>query len=193
MATAHFPITPTTSVSVTGYRVQHRLHGASTWDSFDTTGTTITLPGLLDNRLYDIQVITLSVPLGNPVSAIVQTAGINGVTGASTLSLIPLSFSTTSVGIGYVFNNLSQDITTFTVTLALNDTPGVILQTTVLYPSTFPQTLNGTFTSLLPLTSYRITVTAAIASFTQSFIYAGVTTQASTVCPNPSNSTAVLS
>lgn len=171
-------ITVGNTTGTTGYKYQYRLSGTSTWISFQTSGTTYVFSGT-DNRLYDIQVINLSTTQGNPASIIVQDIGFTDPN--------PV-ISPTNASIGYYFGNLSTDIDNYITTVSLFTNPGDIIGTHTLSPSDI---ITDSFTGLLPLTEYYLTITPTANQFSKTFIYT-FTTSALATCPDPQNAIATL-
>lgn len=166
------------TTGVTGYKVNYRLSGTTLFTQIGTSGTTIAIPGLQVNRLYDLQVTTIN-NLNNPVSALSQAINITDPG--------PV-FSPVNVAVSYIFSNLSSDMTSYTATIATTEDPGAILATHVLSPTS---TITDTFTGLTALTDYVITLTPAAGIFYKAFTYS-ITTTASANCPAPQNVNAIL-
>jgi titin len=59
---------------VTKYKVMYKPSLASAWFSFETTGTTYTIPNLTRNTSYDVQIIALNPLESGPLSDTVVTA-----------------------------------------------------------------------------------------------------------------------
>jgi hypothetical protein len=175
MATFDIPVTCDNTTGSTNFKVKYRLMGDSIWTSYliaPSSGTTITIPEdspvtvLLNNRIYDFQIQNLN-GADNPLSTIAQSIGFYG---------LEVILSPTSTTIGYSFSNLSVDIDSYTVQLATAAAPTTIVGTTVLTPTSFPQTLSSTFTGLLTTTNYILTVTPVANQFSQPFVFTFTTT-----------------
>jgi len=180
MATATGSFTPTSTVGTLYWKIKYRLEGDSVWASFNlpTSGTTYSFSAL-DNRIYDIQVVNVNGTT-NPASAIGQGIGITDPTP---------TISPTNTSVEYTFNNLSNDMDTYTTTIAEYATPGNIIATHIL--SAVP-VVTDTFTGLDPLTEYTLTITPAANTFTKLFTYT-FTTESVFACASPSGSMAILS
>lgn len=177
--TAHFSFTVDNQAGTTSFKVKYRLSGTSIWSTLNTSGTTVSVPDLIINRLYDFQVTNIN-GADNPSSQVVQSISITD----------PMPFiSSTNSSVGYYFNNLSEDIDTYTATVAEFDSPGVILATEVYNPA---NPVVGEFTGLTPLVKYYLTITPAANQFFKTFYYT-FTTTAEANCPAPQDITAYLS
>lgn len=187
MATFHIPIScPDTTGSV-GFKVMYRLMGAPAWTSYmipvpPTSGSTAVISG--DNyRIYEFQIQNIN-GADNPISPVTQDL-------AWYLGPQPVTITPTSISVGYQFNNLSVDVDSYTVQLTTLDAPGTILATHVLSAGVFPNTISDSFTSLLPLTSYRLVITPVANQFSQPFVYT-FTTPPGGGCPNVPTVTASI-
>lgn len=180
--TAHAPITLENSSGHVYYTIKYRLSGTSLWTQFNTSGSTITVSGLEINMLYDFQVVNVN-NTDNPSSAIKQ--GVN-ITNPSP------SISPTNNSVGYQFNNLSTDITSYTSTIALATTPGTIIATHTLSPGAYPSVVSDTFTGLSVSTGYILTLIPSAGAFYNTFTYP-FTTSAQAACPAPTGVYATLS
>lgn len=171
MATFHIPITCSNPSGSTGFRVRFRLNGDPTWTVFSiappppTSGTTATTPQLLDNRIYNFQVQNIN-GVDNPLSTIVNDIGITDPD--------PV-ISPASNSVGYVFDNLSVDMTSYTVQLTTAADPGTIIETHVLAVGIFPDTIEDSFSGLDPLTEYRLVIMPVAGPFTATFVHNFVT------------------
>jgi len=190
MATFDIPVTCSNITGSTNFKVKYRLMGDSVWTSFlipPTSGSVITIPQnspvsvLPNNRIYDFQIQNLN-GADNPLSLISQSIGITDPN--------PL-ISPTATAAGYSFNNLSVDIDSYTIDLTTVAEPGTVIQTNILTPTTFPETLSDTFISLLPLTGYRLIITPVANQFSASFVHS-FNTGTSSGCPEVTNVTATL-
>ena len=184
MATFHIPISCANTTGSTNFRVKYRLAGDSVWTSYlisPSSGTTTTTPQLLDNRIYQFQVQNIN-NTDNPISTTVQSIGITDVA---------ILISPTSSTVGYSFPNLSQDITTYTVTLSETINPGVILGTHIIPAGVYPNTITDSFTGLTNVTEYTLTITIAAGVFTQVFTHI-FTTTSTTACAAPTDVVATI-
>jgi len=181
MATFTVPFTIANTAGTQYIKIKYRLTGASVWTSFNiaSSGTTATISGCTNDYLYDIQVVNVNGS-DNPASAINQSIWITDPG--------PL-VSPTNTTMAYSFLNLSPDIDTYTCTVAEFSTPGSIIATHILTPTS---TITDTFTGLTPLTKYYLTITPAANQFTRTFTYI-FTTEELALCANPSGTTATLS
>jgi hypothetical protein len=105
--------TPTMGAIVTGYTVNYRLSGASTWTAFPHSPSVVNeqvVTGLTDGTSYDFEVIPVSA-IGNGTASNVVTATPTATPPAITVSVAPNATSTIS-GTNITF--------TATVTNALN-------------------------------------------------------------------------
>lgn len=176
--TSYFSWDTQSTAGITGYVVSYRLINDVIWTQFNTSGTTTAISGLAVDRIYSLQVETLSAS-GNFQSAISQAINITDP--------LPV-FSPTSVAIALSFNNLSVDMDSYVTTIALSSSPNSIIATHMLEPVAV---VTDTFTGLNALTSYVITITPAANQFYKQFSYT-VTTLLNTICPAPLMVTASL-
>jgi hypothetical protein len=184
MATFHIPITCANTTGATNFKVSYRHAGTSVWTSYlipAASGTTTSFTGV-NNWIYDIQVQNLN-GTDNAVSAISQSIGITAP---------GLTISPTDTTVAYSFDNLSEDMDTYTVTIAPAATPGTILATHILPAGAYPGTLTDTFTGLSAYTSYVISVTPDANQFTSTFTYTFNTTEG-VLCAPPLAATASFS
>lgn len=180
--TAHAPITLENQTGHVYYTVKYRLSGTSIWTQFNTSGTTITSPGLEINMLYDFQVVNVN-NADNPSSAISQSINITNP---------GPSISPSNVSVGYQFSNLSTDITAYNTNIALAATPGTIIAAHTLSPGAYPGTVSDTYTGLSVDTSYILTIVPSAGSFYNTFTYP-FTTSTQANCPAPTGVYATLS
>jgi len=169
-----------TTPNLTGhvdYKVLYRSTGSSLWTSFLTSGTTATLT-LNENILYDIEIQNIN-NFDNAICPIAQAIKFTDP--------FPI-ISATNSSVAYSFTDLSSFITSYTVTIALESTPGTILQTQILVPA---PTNIGTFTGLLPTTRYILTITPVAAEISRAFSYTAVTSEFAT-CGTPTSPVAYL-
>lgn len=179
--TSHFSFTVDNDSGNLYYKIRRRLSGDTAWTQVTTSGDTVEIPGLLINRLYDFQVINVNGS-DNPASAISQ--------GISITDPDP-SIYPTNVSIGLEFQELSDDIDQYTLTIAETLVPGTVINTHILYPTPSGDTLEYTFTGLTPVTSYLISITPTANQFYKTFTYTSVTT-AFGDCATPNNVIATL-
>ncbi len=125
------------------YTIRYRLSGTTIWTQYNTSGNTFAISGLAINMIYDFQVVNVN-GADNPASAISQ--GINITDPNPTIN-------PTNVSVGYQFHNLSTDMTSYTSTIALTSSPGLIIATHVLSPGTWPDIVSDTFTSTFTTTT----------------------------------------
>ncbi len=161
------------------FKYRYRLSGTTTWSSVTTTGDTIAVSGLLIDRLYDFQIVNIN-NADNGSTAVYQ--GIN-ITDPE-----PVFFTTNST-IEAEWNNLSEDIDSYTLTIAAFSSPGSIIETIVVTPE---DTMTALFEDLSPLTVYTITLTPAANQFFTTYTYTA-TTDAYALCAAPIDVTATLS
>ena len=176
--TASFPVTLSNTTGHEYYTINYRVSGTTEWASYNTSGTTISVPGLQTNILYDFQVTNVNGTT-NPASAIVSSANITDPD-------VTISPTNTSLALSWPVQ--SADITGYTTTIALFSNPTVILAT---HNPAIAPTITDTFTGLSSFTQYVITIISAIGTITHSLIITGTTVQTAT-CPNPSQVYAIL-
>lgn len=164
------------------YTIKSRLSGTSVWVQFNTSGSTFAISGLTPNMLYDFQVVNVN-NVDNPASAIMQSINITNPTPTITPS---------NVSVGYQFNNLSTDITSYSSNIALASTPGTIISTHSLSPGGFPSIVSDTYTGLSVSTAYILTLVPSAGAFFNTFTYP-FTTTAEANCPAPTGVYAILS
>jgi hypothetical protein len=178
--TATIPFTCDNRTGTSAFKIRYRLSGTTIWtqQSIAPTGSTVSIPGLAINKLYDFQVVNINGG-DNPASAVTQNINITDPNP---------EFYPTNTQMGVEFDNLSEDIDSYTLTIAVSSTPGTIIETEELTP----EEINSyTFTDLVPGTRYVITITPAANQFTNTFIYT-VTTSDVSVCPQPNTVTATI-
>lgn len=180
--TAHFSWTVENLIGHVSYTVKRRLSGTSIWTQYSTSGTTAVIAGLAINMLYDFQVVNVNND-DNPASLISQAINITDPNP---------TVSPTNVTVGYQFNNLSTDITSYTGEIALAANPTVILATHVLSPGTYPNVVSDTFTGLTASTNYILSILPSAGSFYNTFTYP-FTTTSHAACPAPTVVSATLS
>ena len=163
----------------TGYKVLYRVTGTPTWTSFLSSGSPALITGLLNNYIYDVEVQNLN-NFDNPYSPILQGIGFTDP--------LPI-LSPTNSSIGFSFANLSSFMTSYTVTIASQSAPGIILQTQQFAPIA---TVSGTFSGLSPLSPYILSITPVAGEFSHTFQYNFVTTELA-ACAAPSIATAYIS
>ncbi len=180
MATFHINWHTDNTTGTVNYKLRYRLSGDPTWTSqlLAASGTTATLV-VSNNRIYDVQVQNINNN-DNPFSVISQAIGFSDPN--------PV-FSPTNTSVGYSFSNLSVDIDSYTTTIALFSSPGVIIATHILSPTNI---VTDTFTGLTPLTQYSVTIKPAANQFFDTFTYTFTTEELAT-CADPINTIATLS
>lgn len=189
---ATFEIGISGNIDVTGstnFKVKYRLAGDSIWSSYlipvpPTSGTTAWVPQFghgLDNRIYEFQIQNLN-GADNPLSLIWKDCGITDPNP---------DISPVSDGVGYSFDNLSEDIDSYNVQLTTVDNPGVVIAIHTLPAGAYPGTISDSFTGLDPLTLYRLVITPVADTFSSTFVHIFRTTDAGT-CPDPIAVTASL-
>lgn len=178
--TATIPWTVDNTSGTTAFKVRHRLSGTTVWSSSTVPSNVdeLAISALLINRLYDFQVVNINGD-ANPASAVVQSINITDP--------YP-QFYPTNVAISLEFDNLSEDIDSYTATIAEVSTPGNILHTEVISPA---DSMEYTFVDLTPSTDYLITLTPVANQFYTTFSYTETTTAFSS-CPAPNTVTATL-
>lgn len=182
MATITQPWTISNTTGTTGVKFRYRLSTASTWTSVVLAANirTYTFTGEND-RIYDMQTVNLNGS-DNPASLIVQNIGFSNPT--------PL-LSPTNTTISMTFNNASEDIDSYTCSVAEFDTPGSAISSVVLHTSTYPEIMSTTLYGLSPLTKYSLTIQPAANQFTEIFTYTFTTEELAT-CAAPSLTTATF-
>lgn len=178
--TATIPWTCDNTAGTTNFKVRYRLSGTTVWSAVtvSSSGSTLDISGLLIDRLYDFQVTNINNDT-NPASGVTQSINITD----PYPQLYP-----TNVSIGVEFENLSEDIDSYTLTIAPYSSPGTILHTEIVSPA---DTMEYEFTGLTPSTEYVITITPAANQFYTTFSYTDTTT-AFANCPAPNTVTATL-
>ena len=192
MATFHIPITCSNTTGSTNFRIKYRLTGDTIWTMFlipPSSATTVTIPqdsptSVLDNnRIYDFQVQNLNGD-DNPLSLIVQSIGITDP---------DVAFSPTNTSVGFEFENLSEDIDSYLITITTAADPSTIIASQTLSTgNVYPQPMTGTFSFLDPLTTYRFVINPVANQFSESFVHT-FTTEATEQYPNVISVTATLS
>jgi hypothetical protein len=180
MATFNVSWTIDNNVGTVGTRVRYRIKGTSIWSSFivDPSDTTASFQAD-NNRIYDVQFQNINND-GNPLSTIVNGIGFSDPDPA---------LSPTNTTLGYTFENLSEDIDSYTVSVALFTAPGTYIATHYLSPA---EPVTDEFTGLTPGTPYYLYITPVADEFSKTFIYTFIT-EATATCPVPQNIVATLS
>jgi hypothetical protein len=184
MATFTIPIVCANTTGSTNFRVRYRLAGDPAWTSFlipASNDTSAVVSQVLDNRLYEFQVQNIN-NADNPISLTLQSIGITDV---------DITISPTATTVGYSFPNLSQDITTYTVSIAEADTPGTLIDTHILPAGVYPNTVSDTFTGLATSTRYILIILIASGENTATYNHY-FTTDDTSGCGAPTNVTATL-
>ncbi len=171
MATFHLTWTIADTTGQVSTKVRYRIKGTSLWTSFlvAPSGTTATFPAV-DNRIYDVQYQNINNN-DNPLSVIVNDIGITNP---------DPTISVTNTSVGYSFNNLSEDIDSYTGAIALFSAPNVILDSHVLSPA---EPVSDEFTGLTPLTQYYLYIIPAADQFSRTFSYTFITDAVATCAP----------
>jgi len=178
MATFNFSWhTPNTTGNV-NYKVLYRLMGTSIWTSYLTSGTSTAIGPVLNNSIYDIEVQNINNS-DNAVSTIVNAIGFTDPN--------PI-ISVTNASVAFSFSNLSSYITSYTCTIALTATPGTIIDSVEIAPTT---TISHTFTGLSPTTSYVLSITPVASEFSHTFVYTAITSEFAT-CATPTLSSSYI-
>ena len=180
MATFNLSWEIANTTGTTAVKVKYRKKGTSLWTStlVAASGTTAVVTGD-NNYIYDFQYQNINND-DNPLSTIVNAIGFADP---------EPTFSPTNTTIGYSFDNLSEDIDSYTVAIASYLTPNVIIESQVKTPA---EPVTGVFTGLSPLSQYYIYVTPAADQFSKTFTYIQITEELAT-CAAPINVTATLS
>lgn len=169
--------------------VQYKATDSSTWITFNTVSSsiaTITITGLVNNTIYDFQVID-NCSVGGPVPSTV----IHAIQFACvTLALTP---TYNSVAAGFTLNGI-VDITKVDVVLLANDNTTILATQIITSPANTSYT--NTFTGLNNSTNYNVRLNFYAGStfaYSNSCPSTAVTTSSAPVCAAPTNVTAVLS
>lgn len=142
----------------------------STWTVFNTVGPTVataTITGLLDNYIYEFQIVNNCL-VGGP-SPSVSSFKIKMVCPSVTLTK-------TYNSVNYSFSHIGLDIKSYIVEI-LDSTGNSVINNTVV--STPASTVTGSFTGLQGNTTYQIRVT----------MFAGVSNEYSKYCSSTSFTT----
>lgn len=180
MASAAIAWTPGGGPNITSQEVNYRIYGTTSWTSAVTglspSASSYTVTGLVDNTLYEFDVVSIC-SIGGPISSGILQAikwFCPTITATSTHNTISYSFSTLGGSIsGYSVQLLSYDLATVIQTLT---------------------TVTGTFTSgsITASTNYwiRLTLTAGPATHTCPDV--GIATVSPPTCPVPTLTSATL-
>lgn len=177
--------TPVGGANSTGQSVQYRLKGAGTWTTHSSVGaavTTATITGLLDNEVYEFQIVNNCTTGGPTPSATIENVKLT----CPTVTTSNLTYNS----IDYSFSALGGDVDTYDVQL-LNSGSAVV--TTQSKPTA--ATVTGTFSGLSASTSYSIRVIPKIGATYQKTDCAttGFTTSAAPACGAPTGLSATIS
>lgn len=181
--------TPATGSNTLNQTVQYKATDSATWISFATVASgvsTSTITGLVNNTIYDFQVID-NCSVGGPSSS--------GVIHAIQFACVQMTITPTYNNIQVSFNlaNLIDVTKMDVVLLAANGSTSIATQT-ITAPTNTAYTLN--FTGLTPSTTYNVMLTnyaGAAFAYSASCPQQGTATSAAPVCAAPTNVSAVLS
>lgn len=185
MASATITWVPAGGVS-TSQDIQYKASTSGIWITYASVGPTIstaTIPGLIDNVIYDFRIVD-DCSYGGPSPS--------GEDHKIKITCPIVTITPTYNTVGYSFVHLGGSISKYVVEL-LNSVGATLATNTHTSPT---GTITGTFTSLIPTTSYKIRVTVyAGPSFTFNNVCSAqnFTTGAPPVCNPPTGVSATIS
>lgn len=180
--TATLTWTLTDTADSDGILIRYRLTGAD-WTELDdllaASETDAEIEDLLDNRLYEFQVINKNTAFGDLATAIVRSIKF-------TEPEVTLTPNDTTMNV--LFSNLSSDIGFYQIKIKDSETETQAGSVTI---TAGDPTVNHTFTGLDPETDYTVTVKVIVSTFNETFEYEETTLEEA-ICPNPLTVTATL-
>lgn len=150
---------PGTATS-TGQDVQYKLRSSGTWITYQTVPgdvNTMVIPGLLDNRLYDFQVVNHCQHSGTSSSPLGSTANV---------TCPALTVTTTASQVAVSFNHLGGDITKYTVQLLAADRTTLVASQNV---TVFSTPNNVYFNGLPAHTAYFVNIIPQIVDISKTY------------------------
>jgi hypothetical protein len=175
--------TPAGGLNSTGQQVQYKQSSSSTWITVTTVGpstTTYTATGLLDNVIYDFQIVNLCTYGGPTSGTSFQSINLTCPTVQVTPTFNSASFS---------FSNLGGSVTEYKVDLLDASGSSVIASKNTVAPT---GTISDSFTGLDPQTNYQIRVTVKAGTYTKQCPAASFATSPLPVCDPPTNLTGTI-
>jgi hypothetical protein len=176
--------TPAGGLNSTGQQVQYKQSTSSTWITAATlsaSANTYTITSLLDNVIYDFQIVNLCT-FGGPTSgASFQTISLTCPTVSTTPTYNSVSFN---------FPNLGGSITEYRVDLM--DAPGtsILAFKTITASGT---TISDTFLGLSYSTNYQLRVTVKANTYTKQCPLVPFTTDNLPTCDAPTSLSVTIS
>lgn len=175
--------TPAGGLNSTGQQVQYKQASSATWITAATLGAsanTYTINSLLDNVIYDFQIVNLCTYGGPTTGTSFQTINIICPTVQSTPTHNSVSFS---------FPDLGGSVTEYRVDL-LNAAGTTIIAFKNI--TSLGVTIADNFAGLDPVTNYQLRVTVTAGAFSRQCPLVPFSTTAVPTCDAPSNLTATI-
>jgi hypothetical protein len=176
--------TPAGGLNSTGQEVRYKLSTTSTWTTAATVGATTdeyTVADLLDNTIYDFQIVNLCSFGGPTTGTTFQTVNLT----CPTVTTTP-TYNT----VAYSFPNLGASITEYRVDL-LNAAGSTVLAFKNIAAS--GSTISDNFVGLSASTNYQLRVTVKTGTFSKQCALVPFATTALPSCSAPSGLTVTVS
>jgi hypothetical protein len=176
--------TPAGGLNSTGQQVQYKLSTSSTWITAATLGSsanTYTISSLLDNTIYDFQIVNLCTYGGPTTGSTFQTIKLTCPTVTATPTYNSVSFG---------FPDLGASVTDYRVDL-LNAAGSSIIAFKNF--TSLGTSISDNFMGLSPTTGYNLRVTVKAGSYTNVCALVPFTTDPTPTCNAPSSLTVTIS
>jgi hypothetical protein len=170
--------TPAGGLNSTGQQVQYKQSNSSTWITATTLGpgaATYAATGLLDNVIYDFQIVNICTYGGPSSGTSFQTINLT----CPTVQITP-----TFNSVGFSFSHLGGSVSEYKVDL-LNAAGTTIIAFKNMAAS--GATISDSFTGLDPSTNYQVRVTVKAATYSKQCVAASFTTNALPTCNAPTS------
>jgi len=175
--------TPAGGLNSTGQQVQYKQSSSSTWITATTLGpgvNTYTLNGLLDNLIYDFQILNLCTYGGPTSGTAFQSVNLT----CPTLQITP-----TFNSVSFSFPTLGGSVNEYRVDL-LDATDSSVIAFKNMVALT--GTIGDSFTGLDPQTNYQLKVTVKAETYSKQCSPVPFATAALPVCDSPISLTATI-
>lgn len=176
--------TPAGGLNSTGQEVRYKLSTTSTWTTAATVGATTdeyTVTGLLDNTIYDFQIVNLCSFGGPTTGTTFQTVNLT----CPTVTTTP-----TYNSVGFSYTNLGASVTEYRVDLLNAAGTTVLAFKNITATGT---TISDSFTGLSATTNYQLRVTVKAGMFSKQCALLPFTTAALPTCSAPSGLSVTVS
>jgi hypothetical protein len=163
-----------------GQDIQYKLRSSSTWITYTTVPgdvNSIVIPGLLDNRIYDFQIVNHCQHSGTTTSVLDSIAKV---------TCPALTVTTTASQVAVSFTHLGGDITKYTVQLLAADRLTLVATQDV---TVFSTPNNVYFNGLPPHTAYFVNIIPIIVDIPSNYVGTCLSVHYDTAgapnCPQP--------